>query len=122
MISVSIIAAFGAMILWGFADFFIQKSTRRIGDAETLAFIGIIGAIILAPFVFIYADSVFTWKALALVAFLGVVHFIAGIMDFEALKRGKLSVIDAVIELELVITIVFGIFFLGESLSLMQWL
>ena len=124
MISISIIAAFAAMLCWGVGDFFIQKSTRKIGDAETLAFIGIIGTVILTPFVFFNYSvwDVFTWKALALVAFLGVVHFIAGIIDFEALKRGKLSVIDAVIELELVITIVFGIFFLGESLSLMQWL
>ena len=44
-----ILLAFGAMISWGIGDFLIQKSTRKIGDIESLAWIGIIGSIILLP-------------------------------------------------------------------------
>ena len=46
-----IFAAFCAMLLWALGDFLIQRSTRKIGDLESLAFIGIIGSVALIPFI-----------------------------------------------------------------------
>lgn len=37
-IEIGIILAFLAMVFWGFGDFLIQRSTRTVGDAETLFF------------------------------------------------------------------------------------
>ncbi len=86
----SILAAFGAMLFWGFGDFFIQRETRKIGDMESLAFIGAIGAIGLFPFVLPELPSLFTMQNALLLTFVGIVTFITSVIDLEALKKGKL--------------------------------
>ena len=112
--------AFGAMILWAFGDFFIQKAARKIGDLETLAFIGILGSLALFPFVARDLPNIFSFETVFLLVFLGLITFIAAIIDFEALKISKLSAVDIVMEIELPITIALSYFFLHEKLSVIQ--
>lgn len=49
-ISLDVLAALGAIVAWDFGDFVIQKATRKIGDMETLAWIGLLGSIGLTPY------------------------------------------------------------------------
>ncbi len=119
-IEVSILAAIGAMVCWGIGDFFIQRSIRDVGDLEALAFIGIIGTIGLLPLVINDLPLLFSAQNLALLALLGVVTFVAAMFDFEALKKGKLSVIEVIFEIELPITAMLGILLFKETLSLAQ--
>src|SRR5438477_495922 len=51
MITVGIGLAFVAMLSWGFGDFMMQKSAKRLGDWETIFFIDLFGIAILLPFV-----------------------------------------------------------------------
>ena len=105
------------MLCWGFGDFVIQKATRKIGDMEALAWIGLLGTIGLLPFVW-HDLSLVTSRSNFLVLFaLGVITFIIGIVNFEALKRGKISVVEVILEAELPVAILLGLFFLNESLS-----
>jgi drug/metabolite transporter (DMT)-like permease len=120
-IGVSLIFAFAAMLCWGIGDFFIQKSTRKVGDLEALAFIGVIGMLMLLPFIIKDLDSLLSLPNLILLCFLGIITFVAAMFDFEALKKGKLSVIEVIIELELPITIALGFIFFKERLSLLQF-
>ncbi len=108
------------MLSWGFGDFFIQKGTRKIGDVETLAWIGIFGSIGLVPFIYNDLTLVLERSNFLILLSLGVVTFLVGIMNFEALRRGKLSVVEVLLELELPITVILGIFFLREHLTLTQ--
>lgn len=117
---ISILAAFGAMFLWGIGDFFIQRSTRRIGDVESIAFISIIGALGLFPFVLPELPLFFTFPNIVLLSFVGLVGFVVAIINLEALKEGKLSIIDVLLEIELPITAVLGFMFFRESISLAQ--
>jgi len=121
IIEVSLIFAFLAMICWGIGDFFIQKSARKIGNVEALLFVGLIGLIGLFPFVFDSINQLFEWQNLLLIGFLGLLTFVAGLLDFEALKEGKLSVIEVVLEVELPTTILLGLIFFGERLTGTQW-
>lgn len=116
----SILAAFGAMLFWGVGDFLIQRSARKVGDMETLAFIGIIGALGLFPFVLPELPSLFTVQNMALLAFAGMITFVASVLDFEALKEGKLSIIEVLLEIELPITAILGFLFFKETLSFIQ--
>src|SRR3989344_6699605 len=116
----SILAAFGAMICWGFGDFLIQRSTRKFGNVEALAFIGIIGSIGLLPFIIPELSLLYTAENAAFLLFVGVFTFIVALLDFEALKEGKLSVIDVILEVELPITVVLGIIYFGEELTSAQ--
>jgi drug/metabolite transporter (DMT)-like permease len=111
--------AFGAFFLWGFGDFLIQKTVRKIGTIFTLAWIGLFGSIILLPFVW---NDLYMLKGnnLILIVGLGIITFFGGLMNLKALKEGKLSVVEIVLSIELPITIALGIFFLGEYLNLFQ--
>ncbi len=117
---ISFIFAFIAMLCWGFGDFFIQKTTRKIGDVETLAFIGIIGSVGLIPFIFKDFNLLFSVSNLLLLGVLGIITFVGALFNFEALKEGKLSIIDVILELELPVTVILGFLFLQESLSYIQ--
>lgn len=120
-IEVGLIFAFLAMVCWGIGDFLIQRSSRKVGNVESLLFIGIIGLIGLLPLVWNDLSALLEWQNLLLIGFLGVLTFVAGLLDFEALKEGKLSVIEVVLEIELPVTIFLGLIFFGEALTGIQW-
>jgi drug/metabolite transporter (DMT)-like permease len=120
VLELSVFAAFGAMLCWGLGDFFIQRCTREEGDIEALAFIGIIGAVILLPLVVPDLHLLASPANLALLFTIGLVTLIAALLDFEALKEGKLSVIETVFEIELPATVILGLVFFGETVSTMQ--
>jgi bacterial/archaeal transporter family protein len=119
-IEIGIIFAFGAMLFWGVGDFLIQKTTRKIGGLEALAWISIIGSLGILPFVWKDLGLLKNTHNLILILGLGIVTFIAGKLAFEAFKDGKISVVDVVLEMELPVTIALSFFFLKESLSMMQ--
>jgi drug/metabolite transporter (DMT)-like permease len=114
--------AFGAMLCWGIGDFLIQRTTRKIGDVETLAWIGIIGSIGLLPFVIQEFSLIRTWGQAGVLALLGAITFGAALANFEALKKGKLSVIEIVMTLELPITILLAVLLFQERLTISQTL
>jgi len=84
-----------------------------------LAFIGIIGSIGLLPFI-IKDFSLLNQSNTLFLLTLGVVTFIMAMFDFEALKKGKLSIINVVMETELPVTIALGFIFFAETLSFLQ--
>src|SRR3989338_4850386 len=108
------------MLSWGIGDFLIQRNVRKIGDVEALFFIGLVGAIGLLPFAWNELPSLFIPSNMILVSVLGIITFIAAILDFEALKQGKLSVIEVILEIELPVTIILGLVFFKEILSIPQ--
>lgn len=119
-IETSLVFAFAATICWGFGDFLIQRSVRKIGTTEALAVIGIIGGILLLPFVWGEIPKLFLPENGILALLLGVITFAAAILNFESYRIGKLSVVEVVLELELPITILLGILLFSEVLSLAQ--
>jgi len=119
-LSFDILAALGAMFAWGFGDFLIQKGTRKIGDIETLAWIGLLGSIGLTPFVWGDLSLVAERSNFLILLALGVVSFVTGLINFESFKRGKLSVVDVILEIELPVAVLLGIFFFHNSISLLE--
>ena len=115
--SLSIFAAFGAMACWGFGDFIIQKSVRKIGNMEALAWIGVVGSVGLLPFIWNDFFLVMRASNFLVLFVLGIVTFGTTVISFEALKRGKISVVEVIFEIELPIAVLLGLFFLKESLS-----
>ncbi|MEI6850201.1 MAG: DMT family transporter [archaeon] len=116
--TLGILFAVIAMLGWGFGDFFIQKSVRKIGDMSSLFFITLAGAISLIPFV--YQDMHFMFDSyfnFFLLFFGSAILFLAAVLDFEALKVGKLSVIEPLWSLEIVFASLLSFIVLGEVLE-----
>lgn len=122
MVGVGIALAFVAMLSWGFGDFLIQKSTRKVGDWETLFLITLFGAVVLLPFVWsrIPALLVEMNATLVILVTTSVVLFIAALLDFEALRRGKLSIVEPIWSLEVPAAALLAYFLLGERITLTQ--
>lgn len=116
----AVLFALGAMLCWGVGDFLIQRTVRKAGDLEALAFIGVIGSVGLIPFVWPELKLLLSAPNLTLLLWLGVVTFVAAILYFEALKAGKLSVIEVLLEIELPVTIALGYLFFREALTALQ--
>src|SRR3989338_11631757 len=102
MYSIGIIFALVAMLCWGFGDFLIQRSLRKIGDWETLFIISAVGCIVLLPFVWTGLHHLFEPGSGKIILFsAGAVLFVAALLEFEALKRGKISVIEPTWSIEI---------------------
>jgi bacterial/archaeal transporter family protein len=118
--TLGIFLAFGALICWAVGDFLIQRSTRKVGNVETLAVIGIVGSIILIPFVIKDFYLLFDTYNIVFLSLLGTLTFVTAILQFQGLKEGKLSIIDVLMEIELPVTVILSFIFLRESLSSIQ--
>jgi len=110
-----------AIIGWGFGDFFIQRCTRKYGDWEPLFAITLFGVVVLFPFVYKDFPEVFSFsKSLAVLVAASVVLFFAAILDFEALKRGKIAIVEPIWSLEIPVSALLAFFVLQESISIIQ--
>ncbi len=120
-LSIGVIFAFIAMIGWGFGDFLIQKSTRKVGDWETLFLISFFGIIILTPFVYKDIPSLFLFgTGFWLMVLASVILLFAALLDFEALKEGKLDVVEPIWSLEIIVSAFLAFLILKESIKLIQ--
>ncbi|MBI4133569.1 EamA family transporter [Candidatus Uhrbacteria bacterium] len=114
-----ILFAFIALISWGFGDFFIQKTTRAVGSWKALFFIGVVGLFGLFPFV---QDDLASLNArsIALLVLLGLVIVFAALFDFEALRQGKIAIVEPIIGLELPLTVGLSMTLGRETLTTFQ--
>ena len=121
-ISVGIGLAFVAMLCWGIGDFWIQKSARKIGNLEALFFITAFGALVLLPFAYRDIPTLFSElpQTLIVLGVLCVVLLLAALLDFEALRVGKLAVVEPIWSFEVPIAGILAFFILNEQIGLFQ--
>jgi len=116
-----ILLAFLALFSWGLGDFLIQRSARKFGDWVALFYITAFASIILFPF--IYHDLirfVLQNKSLFILLAAGLITLFAALLDFEALRIGKISVIEPVYAFEVPVTVLLAMLFINEYLNLIQ--
>lgn len=114
--------AFVAMLCWGIGDFWIQRSTRKVGDLGALFFCTAFGAVVLLPFVYkdipaLFAESP---QTLVVLGVLCVSLLIAAILDFEALRVGKLAVVEPIWSFEVPVAGLLAFFILNERIGALQ--
>jgi uncharacterized membrane protein len=110
-----------AMLSWGMGDFLIQKSARKLGDWETLFAIVAFGTVILIPFVWKTVPLLFLDpKGLAILVGSALVLTIAAILTFEALKEGKIAVVEPIWPLEIPAASILAFAILGDRITSAQ--
>jgi len=118
--SVGIALAFVAMLCWGFGDFLVQKTTRRLGDWETLFVLTGFGAVILLPFVWQRIPELFAGRNGIILVFSGLFILCASLMNFEAFKKGKISVLEPLFSLEIISSAALAYFVLNDHVTWLQ--
>ncbi|MBI3333956.1 DMT family transporter [Candidatus Pacearchaeota archaeon] len=119
-LSLGILLAFAAMLCWGFGDFLIQKSTRRFGDWETLFIICLFGLVAVFPFVYRDLGNFFILENLSILLVPSVLMLVAALLEFEAFKKGKLSVIEPLLSFEIPVSGVLAFFIIQEVITIQQ--
>lgn len=109
-----------ALMSWGTGDFLIQKSTRKFGNWISLFYITAFGGIILTFFVIGELGSIFIMKNFILLLATSILALFVALFEFEAFRIGKISVIEPVLALEVLVTIALSSFILREHLNLIQ--
>lgn len=112
------------MLSWGIGDFLIQKSSRKLGDWETLFAITAFGALILVPFVYHRLGELFTNpRDLYILLGSGVFLTAAAIFEIESFKRGKMAVVEPMLPFEIPAASVLAFLILGDAVTPLQlWL
>lgn len=115
---IGVLFAFAALFLWGGGDFLIQRTTRHIGDWETLFLIVGIGALVLTPFVYTQIIGYISAPNILLVLVLAsVLGFLASMFFLESLKRGKIAAVEPMMALEIPVVAIMALFIINEVLS-----
>ncbi len=114
-----ILLAFTALLSWGLGDFLIQRSARQFGNWVALFYITAFGAIVLLPFVWQDLAASFTLHAILFLA-TGFVIFCAALLDFEALRIGKISIVEPMYALEIPIAAILAAYVIHERLTALQ--
>ncbi|MFA6511665.1 MAG: DMT family transporter [Patescibacteria group bacterium] len=121
--TLGLLAAFGAFLSWGIGDFAIQRSARAVGSMAALFGITAFGAIVLFPFAAPHLSAVFhSAYLLGLLLLTVLVTLFAAVFEFEALKKGKIAVIEPIMCLELVVTVGISVVLLQEKVTTVQFL
>ncbi len=110
------------MVSWGFGDYFIQRTSRAIGIWRALFFISIVGSIGLTPFILGDFHEFLNPKNLL---FLGLPAFamtVSSIFYFQALKDGKLAIMEPILSAELPLAAILAVVLWRESLGMLGWL
>ncbi len=115
-----IIFALVALISWGLGDFFIQKIARKTGIINALFYITAVAGIVLLPFVWGDLPNV-SLRSWTILGFSGVITFITALIQFQALKVGKLAVIEPIISLELPLTVIIAALIGREHLGIIAY-
>lgn len=109
------------MLGWGFGDFTIERSTLKVGALPSLFYITAAAAIVLFPFAWPHLPTIFgNTSFLLLLIIAGVAGFSGSMLQFVAFEKGKLSVIEPILGLELPITIGLALAFGNESFTPLQ--
>lgn len=112
--------AFVALFAWGFGDFFIQRTTRLVGSWKAIFLIGVVGSVALFPFVRRELAALAA-PGLLLLGTLGIVVIFTALFDFEALRQGKIAIIEPIVGLELPLTVGLGVTLGREHLVPIQF-
>ncbi len=118
-----ILFALGALVCWGIGDFLIQRSARESGVVPALFFNTLVAVFVLLPFVWRDLLNIdLDGKGWFYLLGSGLIMLLASLVDFTAMKRGKLAIIDPIIGFELPLTVILGVVLAKENISLSQYL
>ena len=111
-----------AMICWGFGDFAMQRSIRRLGDWETLFVLTFFGAIIIYPFVGRDVAMLNARVDASYFILIGtaLILMAATLLTFEGFKHGKISVLEPLFSFEIPAASVLAFAVLNDHISWLQ--
>jgi len=120
LVVIWVLCAVWAFLSRWIGDFLIQRSTRKIGDWETLLVVALAATIFLFPFVYHDLGLIFLPQNIIILSVVAIIFLIMSLLNFESLKEGKISVVEPIFTLEVPVAIFLAFIFFRETVSLQQ--
>jgi drug/metabolite transporter (DMT)-like permease len=120
---IATIAGLGAMLGWGFADFFAKKTIDKSDDLTTLfwsQYIGVIPVLIIFLFTF-NIPKLSGFQFASLVPF-GVVSALSYLLLYRGFGKGKISLLSPIFASYAAVVVLLSALFFHESIPLHQGL
>lgn len=119
--NIGILFALVALVSWGVGDFLMQKSSRAFGNWVAIFFITTFGAVAMFPFVHNEVRSLLSsGRGLPLLLLTSIILLFVALVQLEAYKRGKLSVIEPILAFEVPVAAMLAAVVVHEHISGLQ--
>lgn len=119
----SILAGLGGMIGWGISDFFAGLFSKKIGHFKTFFWSQTAGLVFAALLIFFFATNFNISPLMAVLLPVAAIFYAAAYLFFyKGFELGNISIVSATINLWAVFTVLFAFIFLGQRLSVFQFL
>ncbi|WKZ30006.1 MAG: DMT family transporter [Candidatus Dojkabacteria bacterium] len=116
----SILAGLGGMFGWGTSDFLANNSSEKIGHSKTFFWSQVAGFVtIIAVAIFMAPNLHLPGIFFPLAIFCGIAYALGYLFFYKGFEIGNVSVISAVINLQVLFVIIISLF-RGQELSLLQ--
>ncbi len=94
---IAVLGGLGAAVCFAISALCASASSRAIGAQATLAWVMLIGLVIVLPPVVLLADPrQLTWPTLGLLAVAGVSNVTGLLVEYVAFRRGKVGVVTGI--------------------------
>ncbi len=117
---IGVLLAIGALVFWGIEELFLKESIAKIGIYSTLLLNTVTGIFVDFFLIFVvFSSSVILISAESfwIVFFVGLLLYVEYIFFYKALQKQELSLISALDETWILVSIPIAIFFFGEFLT-----
>jgi len=106
-----------AMVGFGVMNALSREPARRLGSDETLFWRGVFMTVLQAVVLALFWHSDISWPGVGLALTIGVFGYLPIFFFYRALAREPVGVVSPIANSASVITILLGVFLLGESFS-----
>lgn len=106
-----------AMVGFGVMNALSREPARRLGNDETLFWRGVLMTVLQAVVLALFWSSDISWPGVALALGIGIFGYLPIYFFYRALAREPVGVVSPIANSASVITILLGVFLLGEPFS-----
>ncbi len=117
----SILAGLGGMFGWGTSDFLANSASGKIGHSKALFWSQIAGLGLIALIVLVTQPNfAMAPMLLGITIFSGIAYALGYLLFYKGFEIGNVSIVSAVINLQVLFVIVISFFLRGQTLTLLQ--
>mgnify|MGYP000440744089 CR=1 FL=1 len=118
---IGILGGLGGMLGWGTSDFLANITSEKIGHFKAFFWSQVAGAaLILLAILLFRPEFHFTPLLLGLTLFSGVAYTAGYLLFYRGFEIGNISVVSAVINMQVLFVILIAFFLRGQQLTLIQ--
>ena len=120
-LSIGVILGILAMICWGASDFLAAHATRKSNAIKTFFWSMFFNFVIYVAIFFTFFDvPVLSAASIFGILAMGAINTIAFIAFYNGMHKGKVGVVSPITNTWPIVTVIFALAFLGESLTALQ--